>query len=233
VTTCPPLSLVRSLLARAYEIPELRPTLEGLDLKGMVITLHAQQDAARLITQDHGGHYIMFVKANQPTLLSQVTAALSGTDAEFAGASWSEEGKGHGRRERRSIRTAPATGIDWPGSAQVMRIRRDTGPTSGHWATKEIAYAITSLPEDLAGPATSPPTPATTGASRIAGTTLGSRLSSLVQGAADARPPRCCAAICDHREQEAGVAGKLRRELLPPVAGWADSGGCAAQYCWS
>jgi predicted transposase YbfD/YdcC len=146
----------REVGAKTNEIPELRPTLEGLDLKGMVITLdalHAQQDAARLITQDHGAHYIMFVKANQPTLLAQVTAALSGTDGQFAGASWSEEGKGHGRRERRSIRTAPATGIGWwPGSAQVMRIRRDTGPTHGHWATKEIAYAITSLPGGLAGP---------------------------------------------------------------------------------
>jgi predicted transposase YbfD/YdcC len=146
----------REVGEKTNEIPELRPTLEGLDLRGMVITLdalHTQQDAARLITDDHGGHYIMFVKANQPTLLAQVTAALAGTDAEFAGASWSEEGKGHGRRERRSIRTAPATGIEWwPGSAQVMRIRRDTGPTHGHWAAKEIAYAVTSLPEDLAGP---------------------------------------------------------------------------------
>jgi predicted transposase YbfD/YdcC len=146
----------REVGAKTNEIPELRPTLEGLDLKGMVITLdalHAQQDAARLITQDHRSHYIMFVKANQPSLLAQVTAALAGTDTQFAGASWSQEGKGHGRRERRSIRTAPATGIEWwPGSAQVMRIRRDTGPTHGHWATKEVAYAVTSLPPALAGP---------------------------------------------------------------------------------
>lgn len=33
-----------------------------------------------------------------------------------------------------------------------MRIRRDAGPSSGHWASKEIAYAITSLPPGLAGP---------------------------------------------------------------------------------
>jgi hypothetical protein len=92
------------------------------------------------------------VKANQPTLLAQVTAALTGTDREFSATTWAEEGKGHGRRERRSIRTAPADGIDWPGSAQVMRIRRDTGPTHGHWAAKEVAYAITSLPPGLAGP---------------------------------------------------------------------------------
>ena len=92
------------------------------------------------------------VKANQPTLLERVTDALQGTDAGFAGASWAEEGKGHGRREKRAIRTAPADGIDWPHAAQIMRIRRDTGPTHGPWTAKEIAYGITSLPPDLAGP---------------------------------------------------------------------------------
>ncbi len=92
------------------------------------------------------------VKGNQPTLLARVTAALTGTDAGFAEASWAEEGKGHGRKERRAIRTAPAAGIDWPGAAQVLRIRRDTGPTAGHWTAKEVAYGITSMPGDLAGP---------------------------------------------------------------------------------
>ena len=33
-----------------------------------------------------------------------------------------------------------------------MRIRRDSGPTRGPWTHKEIAYGITSLPADLAGP---------------------------------------------------------------------------------
>ena len=94
----------------------------------------------------------MIVKANQPSLPEAVAAALDGTDAQFAEASWTEEGQGHGRRERRSVRTAPAGGSDWPGAAQALRIRRDTGPTRGHWAAKEIAYGITSLPADLAGP---------------------------------------------------------------------------------
>jgi hypothetical protein len=102
--------------------------------------------------EDLGARYLMIAKANQPALPEQVIAALSGADAEFADASWAEDGKGHGRREKRSIRTAPADNIDWPGAAQVLRIRRDTGPTHGPWASKEIAYGITSLPADLAGP---------------------------------------------------------------------------------
>jgi predicted transposase YbfD/YdcC len=144
----------REVGAKTNEIPELGPVLAGLDLAGMVVTLdalHAQRDAARLITQA-GGHYLMIVKGNQPSLLEAVAATLDGTDAQSAEASWTQEGKGHGRRERRSVRTAPVREIDWPGAAQVLPIRRDTGPAHGHWAAKEIAYGITSLPAGLAGP---------------------------------------------------------------------------------
>ena len=81
-----------------------------------------------------------------------VTQALAGPDSDFAEATWTEDGTGHGRRERRSIRTAPADGITWPHAAQVFRIRRDSGPTHGTWTHKEIAYGITSLPPRLAGP---------------------------------------------------------------------------------
>jgi hypothetical protein len=94
----------------------------------------------------------MIVKANQPALLDQLITALAGTDGDFADTTWAQEGNGHGRREKRVIRTAPADGIDWPHAAQVLRIRRDSGPTRGPWAHKEIAYGITSLPADLAGP---------------------------------------------------------------------------------
>lgn len=121
----------------------------------MVITLdapHTQRDAARLIAEVKGSHYLMIVKANQPTLLEQVTAALAGPDIEFKDASCAEDGKGHGSREKRTVRTAPAGGIDWPGAAQVLRIRRDAGPAADQWTSKEIAYGITSLPARLAGP---------------------------------------------------------------------------------
>jgi Transposase DDE domain len=92
------------------------------------------------------------VKGNQPSLLEAAAAALAGPDSGFTGTSWMEEGKGHGRREKRSIRTAAADGIAWPYAAQVLRIRRDSGPTRGPWEHKEIAYGITSLPAELAGP---------------------------------------------------------------------------------
>jgi predicted transposase YbfD/YdcC len=145
----------REIDAKTNEIPELAPAIAHLDLTGTVVTLdalHTQAETARHLVEDKHAHYLMIIKANQPTLLESAVKALAGPDAGFAGASRAEEGKGHGRRERRAIRTAPADGIAWPHAAQVMRIRRDTGPTHGPWTRKEIAYGITSLPPDLAGP---------------------------------------------------------------------------------
>src|SRR5205814_2507027 len=145
----------REVEAKTNEIPELAPAVAGLDLAGMVLTLdalHTQRETSRLICEDIRGHYLMIIKANQSSLLRAVAAALAGPDTEFADLSWAEESTGHGRRERRAIRTAPAAGIDWPHAAQVMRIRRDTGPTHGPWASKEIVHGITSLPACLAGP---------------------------------------------------------------------------------
>lgn len=145
----------REVDAKTNEIPGLVPMLEGLDLDGMVVTadaLHGQRETARKIREDLGAHYLLFIKANQPSLLGAITAKLAGTDAQFADTTWTDQGKGHGRRERRTIRTAPADGTGWPHAAQVLRIRRDAGPTRGPWESKEIAYGITSLPAALARP---------------------------------------------------------------------------------
>jgi len=145
----------REIGAKTNEIPELARTIAHLDLSGTVVTLdalHTQAETARHLAEDKHAHYLMIIKGNQPSLLRAAAKALAGPDAGFADASWAEEAKGHGRRERRAIRTAPADGIDWPHASQVMRIRRDSGPTHGPWEHKEIAYGITSLPPDLAGP---------------------------------------------------------------------------------
>jgi len=145
----------REIDAKTNEIPELAPVIAHLDLIGQMVTLdalHTQTETARHLVEDKHAHYLMIIKANQPTLLESAVKALAGPDADYTGASWAEEGKGHGRRERRAIRTAPADGIDWPHATQILRIRRDSGPTRGPWTHKEIAYGITSLPADLAGP---------------------------------------------------------------------------------
>ncbi len=105
------------------------------------MSLHTQAETARHLVEEKHAHYLMIIKANQLSLPEAVTNALAGTDADFTGTSWTEEGKGHGRREKRSIRTVPAAGTGWPHAAQVMRIHRACcGPgQNGLWPALPMA----------------------------------------------------------------------------------------------
>jgi hypothetical protein len=121
----------------------------------MVFTLdalHTNKKTARLITEDLHAHYVLTLKGNQPKALTAAHAALSGTNADWVHGSAVEDDRGHGRTERRSIRTTPADDTLFPGARQVFRIRRDVGDLDNVWTTKEIVYGITSLPDGLAGP---------------------------------------------------------------------------------
>jgi predicted transposase YbfD/YdcC len=54
------------------EVPGLRPLLADLDLAGVVVTADALQtrpDAAEFLVAGKQAHYLLVVKANQPTLL--------------------------------------------------------------------------------------------------------------------------------------------------------------------
>ena len=143
---------------KSNEIPAL-PTLIGhSDVSGLLVTadaMHCQRATAEAIVTA-GGHYLLFVKDNQPTVFRQAQQLLaSGSQAEHEAAGTGAEtfNKGHGRRERRIIRTTEAEGIDFPHAAQVIRIirRRALGPGPGA-GSKEIAYAITDLTPEQAGP---------------------------------------------------------------------------------
>jgi len=105
-----------------------------------------------------GGHYLMVVKRNQPSLYQAIElafAALPPINAEEA-AFWRLEGqtttdKQHGRLERRTLQSTPALNdyLEWPGVAQVLRrtcqrTELKTGKTTTH-----IRYAVTSLPRKM------------------------------------------------------------------------------------
>jgi predicted transposase YbfD/YdcC len=129
--------------------------LAPLDTAGMVLTLdalHTTKKTARMITGKLRAHYVLILKGNQPLTLQVAHTLLAGTDAEFeqSTATWND--RGHHRRERRTIRTAPADTTLFPGAHQVFRLRRDIGEPGGPWTSKEIVFGITSLPPDLAGP---------------------------------------------------------------------------------
>jgi predicted transposase YbfD/YdcC len=142
--------------AKTNEIPELARLIAPLDLAGAVVTtdaLHAQRETARHLVEDKKAHYIMILKGNQGRTLVAAAERLAGPDADFTAATDVAEGRGHGRRERRAVRTAPAAGLDWPYAAQVFRIRRDTGELAGPWTHKEVVFGVTDLPAEVAGPA--------------------------------------------------------------------------------
>jgi predicted transposase YbfD/YdcC len=148
----------REIAAKTNEIPELAPLLAGLDLAGVVVTadaLHTQRATAAHLVQERNADYVLTVKANQPTLFAACQRLLSGPAHEFAPEHVAVD-RGHGRTEQRTTRVAAVSaesGIDFPHAAQAFRVRRDTGGLDGQRTRKEVAYCITSLTTERAGPA--------------------------------------------------------------------------------
>ncbi|MGH7511072.1 MAG: ISAs1 family transposase [Gemmatimonadales bacterium] len=129
--------------------------LAPLDVAGMLLTLdalHTTKKTARLITGPLHAHYMLILKGNQPLALQAAQALLSGTDTEFAGHMNVTDDRGHGRTERRTLRSAACDDTLFPGARQVFRLRRDTGGLDGVRTSKEIIHGIVSLDADQAGP---------------------------------------------------------------------------------
>jgi predicted transposase YbfD/YdcC len=138
------------------EGPAARRLLTELELSGMVLTLdalHTTKTTARLITQTLNAHYVLILKGNQPLARAAAQTLLTGPDTDWATTTTSQDDRGHGRTERRTIRTSPADDTLFPGARQAFRLRRDAGGLDGIWTSKEIVHGITSLPAELAGPA--------------------------------------------------------------------------------
>jgi len=139
-----------AVASKSNEIPALRDLLDSMDITGAVITadaMHCQRETADHIT-GRGGHYVLTVKANQPTLRAACKAlpwrdvpAVTTTDTS------------HGRRVRRTIKAVQVPDwIDFPGAAQIIQLRR-TRTIKGR-KTIEVVYAICSLDMIAAPPAT-------------------------------------------------------------------------------
>ncbi|MEO3861861.1 ISAs1 family transposase [Acrocarpospora sp. B8E8] len=110
----------RAIDTKTSEVPELKPLIAGVDLAGTVLTadaLHTVHETARHLAEDLGAYYVLILKHNQPALLATAMATpADGTDAEheWAGTGHTEIDRGHGRGERRTIRTAPPTASTFP-----------------------------------------------------------------------------------------------------------------------
>jgi predicted transposase YbfD/YdcC len=136
---------------KSSEITAFAPLLDRIDLTGVLLTadaLHTQRGHADYLHQ-RGGHYLLIVKANQPTLHAQLVE-LPWQQIPVAAA---DRDRGHGRDETRHLKiTAVGAGIGFPHARlaiQIVRRRRPLGSTT--W-TSETVYAITSLPWTQARP---------------------------------------------------------------------------------
>ena len=136
------------------ETTQVQALLADTDLTGMVVTgdaAHAQHATAGHIALERSGHYALTVKGNQPGLLTRIATALPpaapGTEHHV------ETDTSKGRVVRRAIWVAPADGVEFPGAAQVFRLRRDTFDHEGTRLSKEIVHGVTSMNTTQAGPA--------------------------------------------------------------------------------
>jgi predicted transposase YbfD/YdcC len=134
------------------EVPAFQPLLDGLDLAGVVVTADALQthaDAAEFLVTGKQAHYLLTVKANQPTLLDRC-ARLPWHHVPVLDRT---RDRGHGRVELRTLKAVTVHHFGFPHTAQVIQVTRkvrDLG--TRRWRTV-VVYAVTSLTFAQAGPA--------------------------------------------------------------------------------
>jgi len=135
------------------EVCAFQPLLDGLDPAGTVITADALQThpEAEFLVSRKQAHYLLQVKANQPTLLARCT-----------GLPWHRvpvldrtRDRGHGRVELRTLKAVTVHRFGFPHAAQVLEVTRKTRDQHANPRrfTTVTVYAITSLPFMQASPA--------------------------------------------------------------------------------
>ncbi|MFE3455895.1 ISAs1 family transposase [Nonomuraea sp. NPDC059194] len=131
--------------AKSNEIPAFTPLLAELDLSGVVVTadaLHTQHEHARQIVAA-GGHYLLVVKGNQPTLHRRLKA-LPWREAILNDRT---DETGHGRREIRRMKICTVRpGLPFPHALQAIQVKRRRTDRRTGKTTIVTIYAITSLP---------------------------------------------------------------------------------------
>jgi predicted transposase YbfD/YdcC len=105
-----------------------------------------------------GGHYLMVVKCNQPSLYQAIELAfdalppINQEEAAFwQFQSYTTTDKAHGRLERRTLQSTPALNdyLDWPGVAQVLRRTCQRTEIKSGKTTTHVRLAVTSLPRSM------------------------------------------------------------------------------------
>ncbi len=149
-----------AVAAKSNEITAVPPLLAGRDLTGTVVTMDAlltQRSLARQIRQQ-GGHYLLVVKANHPTLYAALDQLFTGdlpVEPTDHAARVTTTEKRHGRLTTRTLERTAALNdyLDWPDLGQVLRrTYRAVNLTTGK-VSHEVTYGVTSLPAATTTPA--------------------------------------------------------------------------------
>jgi predicted transposase YbfD/YdcC len=130
--------------AKHNETSHFTALLEPLALQGAVVTfdaLHTVRANLDWLVKTKKACYIAVVKRNQPLLHARLKALPW---RQIPTASTSRD-TGHGRIETRSLKTAHAGHLDFPGARQAIKITRRREDTATGKTTRETVYAVTSL----------------------------------------------------------------------------------------
>lgn len=133
-------------MKQTNEIGMTIPLLDAIDIADKDITadaLHTQRTFAQYLVEQRHAHYHFTVKANQPTLLEDLTRFFQDRQApQFV----THDPPDHGRIENRAIWTTTLLNdyLDFPHVAQAFAIERESIDKKTGKLSHELAYGITS-----------------------------------------------------------------------------------------
>lgn len=151
----------REVAVKSNEIPAAPQLLAGLDLTDTVVTMDAllTQKAIAAQIRRQGGHYLMVVKDNQPTLAAAIDTLFTGGCPPLPTdhlACHTTVDKGHGRLETRTLERSAALNAylaDWPDVGQVLRRTCRAVLLKSGAVRQEVTYGLSSLPAASSTPA--------------------------------------------------------------------------------
>jgi predicted transposase YbfD/YdcC len=146
-----------AVAAKANEITALSQLLELLDVRDKIVTIDAMgcQTALAQTIVAGGGDYVLAVKANQPTLQTELQTAFAQAPApklRSPRVATTFE-KGHGRYEQRTVQVLPAreylsttqTAL-WAGVLTLGMVTRVVWEQATGAQRTEVRYFLSSLP---------------------------------------------------------------------------------------
>jgi len=137
------------------EIKTAAPMLDKIDIAGRTITADAlltQKAFAHYLVKKRSAHYHFTVKANQPSLLSEIQYHFQNDERE---PDFTDVGLGeHGRIETRKIWVTSQLNqyLKFPSVKQIFKICRETIAKKTGIISQETVYGITSKARALATP---------------------------------------------------------------------------------